>query len=100
MDIFTDEFFIGFMVGVLVMGILGVFWFSVQIDEAFSQGVSSGNLQGYEQAKLDLIVLPRVDESTQSKPKPPAKNTAKPPSKKVPRAPAKKKPVAKKPVKK
>lgn len=92
MDIFTDEFFIGFMVGVLVMAGFGVFWFQAQMEVAFSKGCNLGKLQGYEKAKLDLIVLPRVDESTPAKRKVPAKKIAKPP--------AKKKPVAKKPVKK
>lgn len=93
MDIFTDEFFIGFTVGVLVMAGFGVFWFQAQIDAAYNDGYKAGNFtgeaniisseslafnRGYDKAKSDL----KYKKTIVSKP------------------PAKKKPVAKKPVKK
>ena len=83
MDIFTDGLLLGFMVvGVTVVAGDWLYgWFQAQMDAAFGRGYNLGKLQGYEKAKLDLIVLPRVDESTPAKRKPPAKKTAKLPAK-------------------
>lgn len=93
MDIFTDEFWIGFIVGVLVMAGFGVFWFQAQMDAAYNDGYKAGNFtgeaniissaslafhRGYNKAKSDF----KHKNTIASKP------------------PAKKKPVAKKPVQK